>query len=109
MSRQTPIADILPLQRVTMLSVTAMSWDNCETKTQLLVAYQSASEAHAKSVFELTKSIGKINCIEHEKLSLATERARLAAGQARNELDAHMSEHRCNHPPCSKILATLVL
>ena len=72
-----------------------MNRDNCETKTQLLVAYQSASEIHAKAVTELTKSIGRINRIEHEKLSLATERARLAAGQARVDLDTHMIEHRC--------------
>jgi hypothetical protein len=72
-----------------------MNRDNCETKTKLLVAYQSASEMHAKSVAELTRAIGKVNRAEHEKLSLEAESARLLADEARIDLDAHMIEHGC--------------
>jgi len=72
-----------------------MNRDNCEQKTQLLITYQAATEVYSKAVSELTRAIGKVNRVDHEKLSLAAERARLVAGEARNDLDAHMIEHGC--------------
>jgi len=72
-----------------------MDNSNCEAKTQLVVAYQNASEIYSKAVADLTRAIGRVDRIEHEKLSLAAERARLVATEARADLDMHIFEHDC--------------
>jgi hypothetical protein len=68
---------------------------NCHVKTQLVIAYQHASEIYSKAVADLTRAIGKVDRIEHEKFSLAAERARLVATERRADLDMHIFEHDC--------------
>jgi hypothetical protein len=72
-----------------------MNRDNCDQKTQLLKTYQDAAEVYSKTVAELARGIGKLNRIEHDRLSVAAERARLTAQEARNNVDAHTIEHGC--------------
>jgi hypothetical protein len=72
-----------------------MNKGNCETKTQLLAAYQQATDLYSKAVAELARNVGKMSRIEYEKLNLASEKARLMATEARSNLDTHMYEHGC--------------
>jgi hypothetical protein len=72
-----------------------MNRDNCETKTQLVGNYQNASQIYSKAVADLTRAIGKVDTVQHSELTLAAERARLTAQEARADLDAHMIEHAC--------------
>jgi Zn finger protein HypA/HybF involved in hydrogenase expression len=72
-----------------------MNKSNCDIKTQLIVAYQNASEIYSKAVADLTLAIGKVDRIEHEKLSLAAERARLVTTERRADLDMHIFDHEC--------------
>ncbi len=75
--------------------VVKMNRKNCDTKSQLLEQYQIAAEAYSKAVAELTRNIGKVDRVKHDKLSLAAEKTRLATAQARNGLDAHITQHGC--------------
>jgi hypothetical protein len=70
---------------------------NCETKTQLLFAYQQAANVYSKAVAALARSIGAVLPHQYEKLNVAAETARLAAIEARNTLEAHIYEHRCDN------------
>jgi len=68
---------------------------NCDMKTRLLTEYQAATEVYSKTVSELSRMIGKTTRIEYEKLHQSVESARLVAGKARQNLDAHANQHGC--------------
>ena len=67
----------------------------CDIKAQLLAQYQNASEAYSKVVTELTQHVGGLTLADYEKLRFTTERARLAAHEARDSLATHTYEHNC--------------
>jgi hypothetical protein len=67
----------------------------CETKTELLVAYQKASFAYSQGVAELARYAGTIPRVEYEKLRLSAERARRLCSEARDALQVHTLEHNC--------------
>jgi|RhiMetdeSRZDD1v2_1073273.scaffolds.fasta_scaffold40654_2 hypothetical protein len=69
---------------------------NCETKRQLLFAYQKAANVYSKAVAELARSVGIIPPHQYDKLNLDAQTARLAAAQARKDLEAHLNEHGCD-------------
>lgn len=70
--------------------------DSCQTKANLLSAWQDATETYSKAVAKLSKSIGKSSKAEYERLSKAAELARNTAIKIKDALDAHTDEHRCD-------------
>jgi hypothetical protein len=71
-----------------------VSTNICGIKTQLLLDYHAAADLYAKAVWELAHSIGGPR-VDSEKLHIAAEKARTAAHEAKNNLDAHIFEHGC--------------
>jgi hypothetical protein len=69
---------------------------NCELKTGLLLAYQSASSRYSKAVSVLAAAIGPSTRIQYDELHIAAEQARLAAAQAKNDFEVHLLEHGCD-------------
>jgi hypothetical protein len=73
---------------------TAMS-ELCDSKTELLLAYQKTAGAYSKAVSELVRHAGTIPAMEYERLRVVTERARRACANARDTLAVHTIEHGC--------------
>lgn len=68
----------------------------CDSKTQLLIAYQDATGKYSKAVSDLSKCMGKISKKPNTKSyeSVAEQDRRISAG-ARGDLESHMKEHGC--------------
>jgi hypothetical protein len=69
---------------------------NCTAKTDLLIAYQNAANAYAKTVSDLVKGVGIGAPSDYNKLQIAASRERLFAEQARTEFETHILEHGCH-------------
>lgn len=65
----------------------------CEEKTNLLIAYQRATEVYSQAVAELAQKIGVTP--KHDALNRAAEQARYASLDAHDRLDRHTREHGC--------------
>ena len=68
---------------------------NCEEKTRLLVAYQTATEKYSTAVSELVKKMGTTPRPEYGKLHRLAELARYESLDARDRLERHREEHGC--------------
>jgi hypothetical protein len=67
----------------------------CETKRQLLDAYQVATEAFARAVTVLNDWAGTSSRDEYERLRAAVDEARLKSEAARLMLEGHVASHGC--------------
>ena len=67
----------------------------CEVKTELLRAYQKASETYSKAVVELARHAADVPYTEFDRLRVVTAKAREACAAARDALQAHTYEHQC--------------
>lgn len=68
---------------------------NCEEKTRLLVAYQTATEKYSTAVSELVKKMGITPKPDYDKLHRLAEQARYESLDARDRLERHTEEHGC--------------
>ena len=68
---------------------------NCEEKTRLLVAYQTATGKYSTAVSDLARKMGTTPQPEYEKLNRLAEEARYESLDARDRLDWHTAEHGC--------------
>jgi hypothetical protein len=67
----------------------------CHEKHQLTEEYNIATAAYSQSVSELFASIGVIPKAQYQQLRTATEEARLASADARDQLERHIADHGC--------------
>jgi hypothetical protein len=70
--------------------------ESCPTRTNLLLAWQNASQLYGQAVAELTRKIGVLSRSDYEELAVATEDARKSALDAQAELESHIAEHGCD-------------
>ena len=74
----------------------------CDERARLLNEYNSATMAFSASVAELVQKAGTTLQGEYNRLKNAADQARIAAEQARLNLEKHIAEHGCEHDDDSK-------
>ena len=74
----------------------------CDKRARLLNEYKSATLALSASVVELIQKAGTTPMGEYNLLKNAADQMRVAAEQARLNLDKHVAEHGCAHDDDSK-------
>jgi hypothetical protein len=72
-----------------------VKYSNCETKTNLLLTWQTATDGYTRAVSALSHGIGAISSDEYDRLCLAVENARERSKEARNDFQAHVEQHHC--------------
>jgi hypothetical protein len=65
----------------------------CAEKLRLLIAYQKVTGAHCDAVSNLVRNGALTD--EYQHLNAIAEKCRLAAQQARDQLNSHIGEHKC--------------
>lgn len=73
----------------------AVKYPTCETKTTLLLTWQSATDSYSRVLSTLTGRIGAMSPDEYHQLRRDVESARNLSKQARDAFEAHIYEHRC--------------
>jgi hypothetical protein len=68
----------------------------CQKKREFLLAWQSATEAYAKAVNELSKRIGQISEDEYRELRVDAETARRMSVARREAFERHVEDHGCD-------------
>jgi hypothetical protein len=67
----------------------------CEEKTRLVSEFEAATKKFAEAVTELQHKMGTSPRTEYERLSRATDEARVKSEQARLALEQHVAAHGC--------------
>jgi len=70
-----------------------MARPSCEEKLKLLIAYQQLTHAHSTAVGDM--ALINLSGAEYEQRKAAADKARIAAVDARKQLDLHIAEHGC--------------
>jgi len=70
--------------------------ESCPTRTNLLLAWQNASQLYGQAIADLTRKIGTVSKDEYQKLAQAAEDARKNALAAQAELEAHTLDRGCD-------------
>jgi hypothetical protein len=73
----------------------AVKYPTCETKTTLLLAWQSATDSYSRVLSTLTGRIGTMSPDEYHQLRLDVEKARKVSKEARDAFEAHIYAHCC--------------
>ena len=67
----------------------------CEEKTRLLAEYGAATKKFSAAVAELQRKMGTSPKAEYERLTRASDDARVKSEQARLALESHIAAHGC--------------
>ena len=67
----------------------------CGEKARLARAYSFAASDYLRSAMVLHERVGVMSKQEYEAIRAFAEKARLAAGEARMELENHIAGHGC--------------
>jgi hypothetical protein len=80
-------------ERIASPPTTCMPFSTCEEKLSLLLAYQRLGQGYSEAISKMTR--GNISSADYQRLSIATEKARIASIAARDRLNRHIAEHGC--------------
>jgi hypothetical protein len=72
-----------------------MNHEYCETKRNLLRAWQDKSEAYSKGLGELVEKVGRIRPSEYKQAHVEVEILRQSFVEARTTYEGHVVEHEC--------------